>query len=64
MIMGDYLKKNFTGYTAWILSSNIEALKFTGLRPEQKIVLFNGPLECRFVKFSIYKGSKKTHKLT
>jgi putative N6-adenine-specific DNA methylase len=64
MIMGDYLKKNFTGYTAWILSSNIEALKFTGLRPEQKIVLFNGPLECRFVKFSIYKGSKKTHKLS
>jgi putative N6-adenine-specific DNA methylase len=34
-IMGDYLKKNFTGYTAWILSSNIEALKFTGLRPER-----------------------------
>lgn len=64
MIMGDYLKKNFTGYTAWILSSNIEALKFTGLRPEQKIVLYNGPLECRFVKFSIYKGSKKTHKLS
>ncbi len=64
MIMGDYLKKNFTGYTAWILSSNIEALKFTGLRPEQKIVLYNGPLECRFVKFSIYKGTKKTHKLT
>lgn len=64
MIMGDYLKKNFTGYTAWILSSNIEALKYTGLRPEQKIVLYNGPLECRFVKFSIYKGSKKTHKLS
>jgi putative N6-adenine-specific DNA methylase len=63
MIMGDYLKKNFTGYTAWILSSNIEALKFTGLRPEQKIVLYNGPLECRFVKFSIYKGSKKSHKM-
>jgi putative N6-adenine-specific DNA methylase len=58
-IMGDYLKKNFTGYTAWILSSNIEALKFTGLKPESKLVLFNGPLECRFVKFSIYKGSKK-----
>ena len=58
-IMGDCLKKNFTGYTAWILSSNIEAIKFTGLRSEEKIVIYNGPLECRFVKYSIYMGSKK-----
>jgi putative N6-adenine-specific DNA methylase len=59
-LMGDYLKKNYAGYTAWVLSSNLEALKFIGLRPEKKIVLYNGPLECRFVKFTIYKGSKKT----
>ena len=63
MIMGDYLKKNFTGFDAWILSSNLEGMKFTGLKPEQKIILYNGPLECRFVKFSIYKGSKKTRPL-
>ncbi len=59
-IMGDILKKNFPGYAAWILSSNIEALKFTGLKPEKKIVLYNGPLECRLVKYSIYKGSRKS----
>ncbi len=59
-VIGDTLKKNFTGYTAWILSSNTEAIKSTGLRPERKIILYNGPLECRFVKYSIYKGSKKT----
>ncbi len=58
-IMGDVLKNNYPGYTAWILSSNLEALKFTGLRPEKKTVLFNGPLECRLAKFSIYKGSRK-----
>ncbi len=61
-IIGDCLKKNFTGYTAWILTSNLEAVKFTGLRPERKILLFNGPLECRFVKYSIYKGSKKQNR--
>ena len=58
-LIGDILKKNYTGYTAWILSSNLEALKYTGLRTENKIVLYNGPLECRLVKYSIYKGSKK-----
>jgi len=57
-IMGDCLKRNFTGYTAWILTSNLEAVKFTGLRPERKIVLYNGPLECRFIRYTIYKGSK------
>ncbi len=61
-IMGDILKKSFCGYTAWILSSNLEALKFTGLKPEKKIELYNGPLECRLVKYSIYKGSKKSYR--
>lgn len=59
-VIGDSLKKNFTGYTAWVLTGNIKALKFIGLRAERKIILFNGPLECRFVKYSIYKGSKKS----
>ncbi|MFO7922063.1 MAG: THUMP domain-containing protein [Bacteroidales bacterium] len=59
-VIGDSLKKNFTGYTAWVLTGNMEALKFIGLRAERKIILFNGPLECRFVKYSIYKGSKKS----
>jgi putative N6-adenine-specific DNA methylase len=58
-VMGDALKKNFTGYTAWILSSNLDALKFIGLRPEKKLILYNGPLECRLVKFPLYSGSKK-----
>ena len=57
--IGDSLKKNFTGYDAWILSGNPEALKFFGLRPEKKIELLNGSITCKFQKFSIYKGSKK-----
>ncbi len=58
-ILGDILKKNYAGYDAWILSSNLDAVKYTGLRPERKIVLYNGPLECRYLKYSIYKGSKR-----
>jgi putative N6-adenine-specific DNA methylase len=59
-IMGDVLKNKYPGYSAWILSSNTEALKFTGLRPEKKTILFNGALECRLVKYSVYKGSRKS----
>lgn len=57
--IGDTLKQNFAGYTAWIISSNLDALKNIGLRPSRKMTLFNGPLECKFQKYDLYKGSKK-----
>ena len=37
----------------------MDAFKFVGLRPERKIKMFNGDLECSFRKYSIYEGSKK-----
>ena len=61
-MIGDHLKKNFTGFDAWILSSNKEALKHIGLHPSKKHTLFNGPLECKFQKFSLYQGSLKNTK--
>ncbi len=61
--IGDKLKKDFAGYTAWILTSNLEAIKHIGLRPTRKITLYNGALECRFLKFELYEGTKKIHKL-
>jgi len=57
--IGDALKKNYNGYDAWIISSDLNAMKFIGLKPSRKIPVFNGQLECRFMKFGIYKGSKK-----
>ncbi len=57
--IGDTLKRNFSGCEAWIISSAFDVLKFIGLRPSKKIILFNGPLECRFVKFEMYQGSKR-----
>ena len=60
--MGDTFKKKYKGYSAWIVSSNMEALKHVGLRPSKKITVFNGPLECRFMRFDMYDGSKKLSK--
>lgn len=56
---GTWIKHELTGFTCWVISSNQEAFKSIGLRPERKIKLFNGDLECSFRKFSIYEGSKK-----
>lgn len=60
--IGDVLKQNFSGFEAWIITSNMEAARFVGLRPEAKIELYNGPLESRFIKYEIYEGSKKSKK--
>ena len=57
--LGNWMKNEMTGYECWLLSSNMEAFKFVGLRPTRKIKLFNGNLECSFRQYSIYEGSKK-----
>lgn len=57
--IGNTLKRKYSGHEAWIISSDLEALKYVGLKPSAKIKLFNGPLECLFAKFELYEGSKK-----
>jgi putative N6-adenine-specific DNA methylase len=56
--IGTQLKHHYNGCEAWVLSSNIEALKFIGLRPSRKIRLFNGPLECKLQKYELFRGKK------
>ncbi|MFO7370608.1 MAG: THUMP domain-containing protein [Bacteroidales bacterium] len=60
--IGDRLKKNYPGYNAWIISSNAEAVKHIGLKPTPRIIVYNGQLECRFNRYSLYEGSKKASK--
>ncbi len=60
--IGDTFKKNFQGYKAWVISSDIPLLKQVGLKPSHKIKVYNGPLECRFVCFDIFGGSYRNMK--
>ena len=57
--IGDILKNRYAGWSAWILASDKQALKFLGLKPSRKITVFNGPLECKFVNFEVFEGSRK-----
>lgn len=57
--IGDTLKQNYPGTDAWFITSNLEALKFVGLRPSRKIKVFNSHLESKLVKYVMYEGSKK-----
>jgi len=58
-MIGDTLKQNYKDAEAWIISGDLQAMKFIGLRPSRKIKVFNGPIECRFMKYELYEGSRK-----
>jgi putative N6-adenine-specific DNA methylase len=57
--IGDTLKTNFSGYDAYVFTGNLEAAKHIGLRTSRRIPLYNGPIECRLLKYELYRGSKK-----
>lgn len=61
--IGDTFKKSYPNTLAWFISSDLDAAKKVGLRPSRRIKLFNGKLECRFLQFEMYEGTKKVHKL-
>ena len=58
--IGDALKKQFIGYDAHVFTGNPAAAKHIGLRTSRRIEMYNGPIECRLLKFEMYKGSRKT----
>lgn len=56
--IGSTLKHQFTGSTAWIISSNVEAMKCIGLKPSKKYHLLNGELDCQFNKYELFQGKR------
>lgn len=58
--VGDQLKQQYSGWKAYMISSNVPALKKVGLRASTKLELFNGPLPCRFLGYELYKGSRES----
>ena len=60
--VADNLKKQFSGWTAWMLTSDRKLPSQMRLSESRKIVIFNGPLECRFFKFEMVSGSFRNKK--
>ncbi len=60
--MGDWLKKNFSGWDAWIISGDPLLPKLMGLKASRRIPLFNGPIETRFLHYKLIAGSMRPDK--
>lgn len=60
--IGTALKHQFAGSTAWIISSNEDAMKCIGLKPSKKMHLLNGELDCLFNQYEMFQGEHKDYK--
>ena len=60
--IGDALKANFQGYDAFVFTGNLEAAKSIGLKAAKRTPLFNGPIDCRLLKYELYRGSRREPK--
>ena len=58
--LGDTFKQKYgKDCDVWLITSDFEAMKHIGLHPSAKIPVQNGALDCRFLHFELYDGSKK-----
>jgi 23S rRNA (guanine2445-N2)-methyltransferase / 23S rRNA (guanine2069-N7)-methyltransferase len=51
--LGDVLRQRFPGWTAYVLTGNRALGRRIGLRPARRLVLYNGPVECRLLVLPI-----------
>ena len=54
--IGTALKKNFSGWNAWIIGPDKEEFGNIGLKPTIKIPLLNGSLECSLREYVLFDG--------
>lgn len=60
--IGDTLKECYQGFSAWMLTSNLDALKHVALKSSSKKKLYNGSLDCLYVGYDMFSGSLKEYK--
>jgi 23S rRNA G2445 N2-methylase RlmL len=51
--LGYSLKNNFKGWECWVISGHKELVQLLGLKSTLRIPVYNGPIDCRFLKYEI-----------
>lgn len=57
--LGDVLKKKYAGWTAYILSADMQLPKKIGLAASKRTPLRNGALDCRLFEYKVVAGSNR-----
>jgi len=54
-------KKNYPGWTAWVLTPDLKLPSRMRLKESRRVPLWNGPIECRLFRFDMIRGSARKH---
>ena len=57
--IGDTLKQGWPGFRAFILTGYENGHKYFGLKTKSRTDLMNGPIECKYLEYELYEGTKK-----
>ncbi len=57
--MGDFLKRNFSGWEAVLITATYSPWRSIGLHPRKKFKFFNGKIEITVLVFELYAGSRR-----
>lgn len=60
--LGDVLKKQFSGWRAYLLSADMNLPKLIRLAASKRTPLFNGALECRLFEYKMVEGGMRKKK--
>jgi putative N6-adenine-specific DNA methylase len=60
--LGDALKQRYAGWTAYILSADMQLPRLIGLKASRRTPLYNGALECRLFEYRLVAGSMRKPK--
>jgi 23S rRNA G2445 N2-methylase RlmL len=57
--IGDFFKQKCLGYAGYIFTGNLDLAKQVGLRSSRRLPFWNGPIECRLLRFDLYAGTRR-----
>jgi putative N6-adenine-specific DNA methylase len=60
--LGDVLKKQFSGWSAYLLSADMRLPKLIRLAASKRTPLYNGALECRLFEYKMVEGGMRRKK--
>lgn len=55
-LIGNHLKRNFTNWDCYFFSADLSLGKLIHLKPNRKVPLYNGALDCRLFEFKMVAG--------
>ncbi|HET9975827.1 MAG TPA: THUMP domain-containing protein [Burkholderiaceae bacterium] len=57
--LASHWKRHYAGWTAWVLSPDPKLPSLMRLKESRRVPLWNGPIECRLLRFEMVAGSAR-----